>query len=464
MRQDLRYAIRRLRRTPGFTATVVLTLAVGIGATTAMFGVVDATVLRPLPYPDAGRLVRLRAVTPQGDPFPLSEPDYLDFRRSLHSVTGLAAVKPVQRTMTEAGEPLRVDGTAASAGVLPLLGIRPVIGRLFLPDEDRDGRPAHVVLISHALWQQRFDGAPDAVGRVVRLDGESYTIAGVLPAAAVFPPGDIWIPLGASMHADRTDKWLDVIGRLAPGASMGAASAETSVIAARLAHDHPDWQGWTAQVTPFSDWLIGPGLTRMVWVLLGAVGLLLLIACANSASLLMARTAERQGEMGIRAALGAGRRRLVRQLMTETALLALGGGAFGVLIAYWMLDGLSVFLADLLPLGRTAHLDWAVLVFAGGVAGIAILVVGLLPALQAADLDLQAALRPSSRTLTAGGRRWTDALVGVQIAVATVLLVGAFLLMGSFSRLVHVDPGFDAQAVPDRAGAAARAHLRCAGA
>jgi putative ABC transport system permease protein len=445
--QDLRWAMRRLRRGPWFAATVVLTLAVGIGATAATFAVVDATVLQPLPYPDAGRLVRLREVTPEGEPFSISEPDYLDFAASFHTLDRVAALKPVQVTLTGAGDAMRVEGTATTSGLFSLLGVRPAVGRLFTPSDDAHGQGTPVVLLSHALWQERFGGNPDAVGRVVRLDGLPYTVAGVLPPSVAFPPGDVWIPLAPSPHADRTDKWLDAIGRLTPGRSLADARVEASVIASRLSSEHPELKGWSAQVTPLADWLIGPGLRRMVWVLLGAVGLLLVLACANIGSLLLTRAAERQGEMGVRTALGASRRRLVRQLMTESAVLAVVGGVLGVGLAFWMLDALSPFLSDLLPLGRTAAIDWAVLVFTATIVAVCTVGFGLMPALHGAGGDLRAAMRPASRGATAGGRRWTDVLVGVQMALAMLLLVGAFLLAGSFSRLASVDPGFEARDV-----------------
>ena len=442
--QDFRYAFRRLRNAPGFAIVVVLTLALGIGATAATFSVVDAAVLRPLPFPGADALVRLREVTPQGEPFSLSEPDYLDYARSVRSLAAVGAMKPVQLTLTETGDAIRLDGAAVSSTVSTVLGMRPSLGRFFLPSEDLDGRPGAVVVISHALWQRRFGGDPGAVGRVIRLDGQPYTIVGVMSSETAFPPGDLWIPLAASARSDRTDRWLDVVGRLAPGASLEQVRSEAAVIATGLAREHPELQGWSAQVVMLSDWLIGSGLRRMVWVLLGAVGVLMVLSCANIASLLITRAAGRQGEMGVRVALGAERHRLVRQLMTESVLLAGIGGALGVLTAYWTLDALSVLLANLLPLGRSAHVDGRALAVTGGVALLSAIGFGLTPALHAASADLQTALRPAGRGTTPSGRRWADALVGVQVALAMLLLVASLLLMGSFTRLSHVDVGFDA--------------------
>ena len=269
--QDLRYAVRRLRNAAGFTSVIVLTLALGIGATAATFSLVDAAVLRPLPFPGADALVRLREVTPQGEGFSVSEPDYLDYARASRSLAAVGAMKPVQLTLTGAGDAIRLDGTAASSTLFGVLGIQPSLGRFFLPQEDREGQAAPVVVLSHALWQKRFGGDRAAVGRVIRLDDQPYTIIGVMGTDAAFPPGDVWIPLGASGRADRTDRWLDVVGRLAPGASLEQARSEAGLIAAGLARDYPELQGWSAQVVMLSDWLIGPGLRRMVWVLLGAV-------------------------------------------------------------------------------------------------------------------------------------------------------------------------------------------------
>ncbi len=441
--QDVRYAVRRLGIGPGFTLAVVLTLAVGIGGATATFSVVDAAVLRPLPFPDAERLVRLREVTPQGEGFPISEPDYLDYARRLRTLGAIAAMKPLELTITGAGDAARIDGAAVTSTLFPLLGIRPEQGRLLTADDDRDDQPSPVVVISHAMWRQRFGGDPAAVGRVVTLDGRSVTIVGVLPATAVFPPADAWVPLGASARSDRTDKWLDVIGRMAPGVGARAVRDEAVAVTAGLAQAHPELAGWSASVESLDDWLVGPGLRRMVWVLMGAVAVLLALACANVAGLLMVRAASRGTEIGVRAALGAGRGRLVRQLATEHLLLGLIGGALGLLAASWMVAALSALLTDVLPLGREARIDLRAVSATVGIMLAATVGFGLLPAVHTARTDLQGALRSARRT-TPASRRWSGALVGVQVALAMVLLAGAFLLMGSFARLSRVDAGFDA--------------------
>ena len=444
--QDIRYAVRRLSIGPGFTLAVVLTLAVGIGGAAATFSIVDAAVLRPLPFPDPDRLVRLRDVTPKGEPFSVSEPEYLDYAARLQTFASLAAMKPLQLTMTGVGEAARLDAAAVSASLFPMLGIGAERGRLFSADEDRDGVQPSVVVLSHAIWRQRFGADPAAVGRVIRLDGRAFTIVGVVPETAAFPPpqADVWIPLAASALSDRTDKWLDLIGRLAPGASLRTAQADAAQVAAGLASEHVSATGWSARVDPLQDWLVGPGLRRMVWVLLGAVGALLALACANIAGLLMTRAASRRTEMGVRTAMGAERTRLVRQLITENLLLGTIGGAAGLLLASWILAGLSTLLGDLLPLGRIARMDGRAIAVTVGIMLASTVGFGLLPALHAARTDVQSALRAESRSATPAGRRWSSALVSMQVALAMLLLVGSLLLLGSFARLSHVDAGFDA--------------------
>jgi predicted permease len=282
---------------------------------------------------------------------------------------------------------------------------------------------------------------------VVRLDDQPHTISGVLGRDVAFPSGDVLMPLAASPTADRTDKWLDVVARLAPGRSIEHARAEASAVAANLARVHPESHGWGAQLVPFSDWLVGPGLRRMAWVLLGAVAVLMALSCTNIASLLVTRAAGRRGEMAVRAAMGAERPRLVRQLMTESLLLAAIGGMLGVLVAHWILAGLSTLLANLLPLDRVAQVDGRALAFSVAVAVASAIGFGLTPSLYAAGVDLQAALKPAGRGSTPGGRRWADLLVGVQVALAMLLLVASLLLTSSFARLSRVDVGFDTRNV-----------------
>jgi len=442
--QDVRYAVRRLNRSRWFTAAVVVTLAVGIGGTAAMFSVVDATVLRPLPFPNAERLVRLRQITPQGEAFPFSEPDFEDYAAALRTVASVAAMKAGQVTLTGDGDARSLDVAAVTATLFPMLGVQPALGRILGADDQRDGRAAPVAMLSDAIWRQQFGGDSSVIGRIIRLDGSPVAVVGVLPPTVAFPPADIWIPLVPSARADRTDKWLDAVGVLAPGATIADARAEAAAIAVALARDHAELQGWSARVTPLADWLVQPGVRRMAWVLLGAVAVLLALAWANIGALLMTRAVERQGEMGVRAALGAARVRVVRQLLTESLVLALLGGGLGVLAASWILDAWSSQIGGFLPLGRAARIDVRVLVVTAGVVLLSTIAFGLVPALHGAKADLISALRASGRRATPAGRRWTAALAGVQVALAMFLLVGSFLLLASFARLSSIDPGFAA--------------------
>jgi putative ABC transport system permease protein len=446
--QDVRYAARRLRGAAGFTAAVIATLAIGIGGSAATFSVVDAAALRPLPFPAADRLVRVRELTPQGDPFSFSERDYLDFVARTRTVASAAAMRPLQLTMTGTGDAMRVDAFAITPSLFPLLGIRPAFGRAFTADDERDADSSPVAVLGHALWRQRFGADAQVVGRVVTLDGRGVRIVGVLPETAVFPAGDLWVPLGASLRPDRTDKWLDVVGRLAPGASVQAASEDAASIFTALSREHAQLQGWSARAEPLQDWLVGPGLRRMAWTLLGAVSVLLALGCANIAGLLMTRVSARRAEMGVRAALGAERARLVRQLLTENLLLGLAGGAAGLLTASWVLAGLSALLRDVLPLGRVAAVDGRVVAVTMLIMLASTIAFGVLPALHAARTDVQTALRGGeSRAATRHSGAWSGALVCVQVALAMVLLVGSCLLAGSFARLSRVDPGFEAARV-----------------
>jgi predicted permease len=441
--QDIRYALRRLVAAPGLTAACVVTLAVGIGGAAATFSVVDAVALRPLPFPDADRLVRISEVTPQGERFSFSEPDYVDYASRMRTVTATAAMRPQQVTMTGAGDPVHVDAAVVTPSIFALLGIRPAAGQVLTDEDARSGG----VMISHAMWRDRFGGDRGVVGRTVRLDGAAATIVGVLPERTAFPAGDVWRAFVPSLAADRSDKWLDVIARLAPGASVDAARADAAAAADALAGTYPRLHGWSARVEPLRDWLIGTGLRRMVWILLGAVGTLLALACVNIAGLLMSRAASRQTEMGVRAALGARRGRLIRQLITEHLLLGLAGAALGLLAAAWILAATSVLLHDVLPLGRTAAIDGRVIAATAVMMIACTIVFGLLPAIHAASTDLRSTMGVSSRSATRAGRRWSTALVSLQVMLAMVLLVGSSLLAGSFARLSGVDTGFDATGV-----------------
>ena len=444
---DVRYALRRLFNARGFTLAVVLTLAAGIGGAAATFSVLDAAVLRPLPFPDADRLVRLREVTPQGDPFSASEPEYLEYAARMRTLSSTAAMRPVAVTLTGAGEPARLDAAAVTSSIFPLLGIRAAQGRVLTEDDEREQPARLTAVISSRMWRERFGGDGNVFGRTVWLDGRPTSIVGVLPETAIIPSADLWLPLNASPSADRNDKWLDVIGRLAPGATVRAAGDEAVAVTAALAQQYPRTKGWSARVELLQDWILGPGLRRMAWVLVGAVVTLLALACANIAGLLMARAAGRRTEMGVRAALGAERWRLVRQLVTENLLLGAIGGVAGLLTASWILAGVSATLRDVLPAGRAATLDGRAMIASLAIMLASTLAFGLFPALHAARDGSHGALRAGARGATPANRRWSSLLVGVQVALAMVLLVGSCLLAKSFAQLSKVDVGFAAERV-----------------
>jgi predicted permease len=449
LRQDLGYALRQMWKAPVFTLIAVLTLALGIGAATAIFSVADAVVLRPLPFPEPDRLMRLWETNPQTDSFSVSDPNYLDWRTANRSFSDMAAIRFTTLSLVGDGEPVRLTAAAATASLFPLLGARPLLGRTFLPDEDRPGGGTQVAVLSHRLWQSRFGADPTVVGRSLQLEGRSYRVIGVMPAGFAFPDwAELWIPLAPGTNADRTDKWLDVIARLKPGVTVEQARADLGAIARRLEELHPDSnRTWGVRIIPFQEWLVGPQITRTVLVLFSAVGLLLLMACVNVSNLLLARATVRGREMGLRAALGAGRARLVRQLLTESVLLAGCGAVAGLGVAHGAVRLLRAFGPADVPRLSEVSLDGRVLAFTLAVALVTGLLFGLAPALQASRTDLHALLQQGGRAALAVGRRLRDALVVGELAMAMLLLIGAGLMIGSFLRLQQAGTGFDPDGV-----------------
>jgi putative ABC transport system permease protein len=446
--QDLRYGLRTLVKSPGFAAVAVLALALGIGASTAIFSVVNAVLLRPLPFTDPERLMMVLSSNPgKGVPkFPASPPDFLDWRAQSRAFEAMAAFDPSPFNLSEGTEPERLRGSSVSASYLDVMRMEPALGRNFRPEEDRDGAEP-VVLLGHGLWTRRFGSDPAIIGRTIALNGRKRAVVGVLPKGFDFPNrSEVWSPLAFDRDelSGRGSHYLKVIARLAPGATLEAARSEMNVIAGRLARQYPDSNsGWGALVVPLTEMMVG-NVRPALAVLLGAVGFVLLIACANVANLLLARAAERQKEVAIRLALGAGRLRLVRQLLTENAVLGILGGSCGLLFALWGTDLLVAAGGENLPRFREVSVDGRVLLFTLGLSLLTGLIFGVVPALQASRPDLNETLKEGGRGGTAGRarHRLRGALAVGEIALALVLLTGAGLMVKSFLRLLSVDPGF----------------------
>jgi predicted permease len=442
---DFRHALRTLRASPAFMLVAVVTLALGIGATTAIFSVIDTVMLRPLPFADPARLVKVWETTPEGSNFSASDPNYLDFRSRNHTLEGVAAYKQAALNLSGSGEPTRLEGMAVTHSLFPLLGVAPAIGRTFLAEEDAPGRDTRVAVLSHSLWTARFGADPSVVGRVVTLDRQPYTVIGVMPDGFDFPKAEIWVPLAPDPGRDRDDHWLEMVGRLRPGATVQAAQQDLSALSRGIAVQHPEIAGWGVRVEPLSDSIVGPRFRQTMLVLLAGVGCLLLMACINLANLLFARATARETEIGVRAALGADRFRLVRQLLTESIVLALIGAGVGLLGARWALALLRSLAPAGVPRLDEIGLDGRMLAFTLALGLLTSVIFGLVPALRASRVELAETLRKGGRGAASGHRHTRDALVVIQVALAMVLLIGAGLLMRSFLRLQGTDPGFDTQ-------------------
>jgi putative ABC transport system permease protein len=449
--RDLRYALRQLVRSPGFTAIAVLTLGLGIGANTAIFSVVNAALLRPLPYQDPSSLVKINETRPDGSLNSVSYPNFIDWRKENGGFRSVALFRDLAFNLAGRAEPERIAGALVSADFFRTLGITPVMGRYFAEGEDQAGGDG-VAVISYALWQRRFGGERDVVGRSLTVDGRALTVIGVATPDFNYPErADAWIPVShdaADLLDNRGLHAYVVIGRLLPGVSLDRAAASLRSLAARLGGEYPATnKGWGVVLAPLHESLVRDVRPTLL-VLLGAVGFVLLIASANVANMMLARSVARRRELSIRTALGASRWRLVRQLLTESVLIALFGGVLGLVLATWGVDALLALGPEGLPAGEGVVLDRTVLGFTLGISVITSLVFGLIPAAHAARRDAEASLRESSRG--SGGlerRRTRRVLVVAEIALALLLLVGTGLMVQSFRRLQAVNPGFNPDGV-----------------
>lgn len=458
--QDLRYGVRVLRRNPGFAATAILTLALGIGATTAIFSVVDSVVLKPLPFPTAERLARIRSViaaTGNGSGI-ASYPDFVDWRARNHVFDGMAVFRTNEFTLIGAREALHLQGAVVSAELFSLLGVSPALGRSFFPEEDNPAAAggADPVILSAGLWQREFGSDASVLGRAIQLGGQPFTVVGVMPQSFQFPvqgePVELWTTIAAdargganAMTAQRGAHYLDVVGLLKPGIKLPQAQAEMATIASALNREHPENKPRTVKIVPEIQGVVGPLRTPML-VLLGAAGCVLLIVCANVANLLLARANRRHMEMAVRAALGASRRRAICQLLTESIALGLLGGGLGLALAVASLRLLVRFIPAEVPRLDAIGLDARLLSFAILISLLAGILFGLAPALRVSKISLTESLKKSGRGAGVGGKehsRLRNALVVSEVALAIVLLLGAGLLIQSFLRLIQVDPGFD---------------------
>ena len=453
--QDVRYAVRTLLKKPGFTLVALVALALGVGANTAIFSVVNSVLLRPLPFERPDDLIRVYVTVPKRGALknPASYLNFSDMRAQGQQFESLAAYSGAGVALTGGDKPEQLEGVVASGDFFRVLGAAPALGRVLTNDDERPD--ARVVVISHGLWERRFGSDPKLVGQSVMLDGISTTVIGVMPEGFKYPLDeakvDFWWPLDPrdNLNRERGANYLSVIGRLRQGASLEQAQAEMEALAGRLGEQYPQQNGGRGvSLVGLHEDLVG-NLRPALLILLGAVGFVLLIACANVANLLLARAATRQKEVAIRTALGASRWRIVRQLITESLLLAITGGTLGLLLALWGVDLLVASIPEGVPRASEIGLDLRVLGFTGAVSLLTGLVFGLVPALQASKPDLNEGLKEGVRGSTEGAHRSRARaiLVVSEVALSLVLLIGGGLLMRSFVSLLEVNPGFDPRGV-----------------
>jgi putative ABC transport system permease protein len=453
--QDLRYSIRMLLKSPGFAAIAVLCIAIGIGANTAIFSVVNAILLRPFPYADPDRIVAVHEVQPKRDVdrAGLSNLDYQDLREQAASFSSLTAYTQRSLTFSGEGDPERVEGASIAWNLFPFLGVKPALGRTFHENEDRVGAPG-VVLLSHELWMRRFNGDPGIVGRTILVNAAAHTVVGVMPPRFQFPENQLaWVPLAQFVKDDdRSERNLSVLARLKPGMSSGRAGAEVKAFVERLAARYPDSHaGWRGSVRSLREEFANQEIRLIVLTMMGAVICVLMIACSNVANLLLARATVRQREVAVRAAFGAGRVRLLRQLLTESVVIGLLGGALGVVLAYWGIRWIEVSIPadNPPPYWIRFTIDGPVLLYTLGIALVTGLLFGLAPALQALKTDLHETLKEGGRGMGGGFRRnrLRSVLVVLQVGLSLALLVSASLFVRSFLNLQKEKGGLDTDRV-----------------
>ncbi|HVQ16750.1 MAG TPA: ABC transporter permease, partial [Vicinamibacterales bacterium] len=447
--RDVRHSVRALRLSPGFTTIAVLTLAIGIGANTAIFSFVDAMLLRPLPYKDADRLVRVMEKPPRGERNGISTLNFLDWQKDNTVFDFMSAQSGDAVTLTGGSEPTQLRAAQVSAGYFKVFGVEPALGRTFLPGEDQLGKH-QVAVISHTLWMTQFGGDPSIVNRTVLLNNEPNTIVGVLPASSVFDraPAQIWRPLAfRPSNMTRDFHWMISFARLKEGVTLAQARANMDAIGKRIENDFPaSNKGWGVVVEPYAETIINTQSRTILLLLISSTGFLLLIGCANLANLALARGVSKEREVVVRASLGAGRWDLIRQFLTENVLLSLCGGVLGLVIGYSLMNGMKLMLPPFtLPREVNASMDVRVLLFALVVSIATGILFGLAPALQATKPDLASSMKEEGRGSSggAGRRRLRDSLIVAEIALAFMLLVVSGLMMRSFVGLLNIDAGFD---------------------
>ena len=454
--QDLRYAVRQFLKTPGLTILVIITIALGVGANTALFSVVNGVLLNPLPYPEPDQLVALRESKPNFEWGTIPYPTFRDWQKDNHTFSSIAVWRGYAFSLTGTGEAEQVNAQLVSSDFFPILGVKPLLGRSFLAGEDEIGA-APIAVISEGLWRRKFASAPDILSKGITLDGNSYSIVGVIPAGPHFPMGsasarrEVFVPIGQWKNNLLTSRGaglgINGIGRLKPGVTSEQARADMTSVSNNLAAAFPDTnKGISARLIPFKQWMVGD-IGSLLLVLLASVGFVLLIACVNVANLLLARSTSRTREFAVRSALGASQRRMVRQLLTESLLLAVAGGMLGLMLAAWGTRAALSVLPTALPRTEEIGLDIRVLFFTLAISLLAGILFGLVPALKMSPSRLQETLKEGGRGMSGGRHRVQGAFVVAEMAMALVLLAGAGLMIRSLTRLWGVDPGFNSRNV-----------------